>query len=78
MGNCTGVPPRTCWGRGWWGALPEPEPFEAAAKLATDLTITGLRIGTCALMVHHGIDKLGVRLYSVSTLPIVAAYHTDY
>ena len=25
---------------------------------ATDLTITALRIGTCALCVHHGIDKL--------------------
>jgi len=39
-------------------ALPEPEPFEEAAKLATDISITALRLGTCALMVHHGIDKL--------------------
>merc|ERR1711918_244294 len=26
--------------------------------VATDITITTLRLGTCALMVHHGIDKL--------------------
>ena len=25
---------------------------------ATDLTLTALRVGTCALMVHHGIDKI--------------------
>ena len=42
----------------------EPEPFGEVAQLATDLSITALRVGTCALMVHHGIDKLGVRLYS--------------
>ena len=29
-----------------------------AAQLATDLSITALRLGTCVLMVHHGIDKL--------------------
>ena len=27
-------------------------------QAATDLTITALRVGTCALCVHHGIDKL--------------------
>merc|ERR1711924_343145 len=27
-------------------------------QLATDLSITALRLGTCVLMVHHGIDKL--------------------
>merc|ERR1719201_3028198 len=26
--------------------------------LATDVTVTALRVGTCALMIHHGFDKL--------------------
>jgi hypothetical protein len=25
---------------------------------ATDLTLTALRVGTCALMIHHGFDKI--------------------
>jgi uncharacterized membrane protein YphA (DoxX/SURF4 family) len=29
-----------------------------AVKLATDLLLTALRLGTCALMIHHGIDKI--------------------
>jgi uncharacterized membrane protein YphA (DoxX/SURF4 family) len=40
-------------------AVVEPEePLAGATQLATDLSITALRLGTCALMVHHGIDKL--------------------
>ena len=27
-------------------------------QLALDVSVTALRLGTCALMVHHGIDKL--------------------
>jgi len=45
-------------GRGAVVVPEEAEPLAAAAELATDLTLTGLRLGTCALMVHHGIDKL--------------------
>lgn len=36
----------------------EAEPFAEVAQVAQDFTITALRLGTCALMVHHGIDKL--------------------
>ena len=43
-------------GRG--AAVAEEAPFAEAAQLATDLSITALRLGTCVLMVHHGIDKL--------------------
>jgi uncharacterized membrane protein YphA (DoxX/SURF4 family) len=32
----------------------EPE----AIKLASEVFMTALRIGTCALMIHHGIDKI--------------------
>ena len=27
-------------------------------QLAVDLSLTAMRVGTCALMVHHGIDKI--------------------
>merc|ERR1719201_1109162 len=38
---------------------PELEPEDAGpVALATDLAVTALRLGTCVLMVHHGIDKL--------------------
>ena len=53
-------------------ALPEPEPFAEAAQLATDLSITALRVGTFVLMVHHGIDKLEV---CVCHAPIAALAH---
>ena len=39
-------------------AQQEPEAFGEVAQLATDLTVTALRVGTCALMVHHGFDKI--------------------
>merc|ERR1719149_109241 len=41
-------------------AMPEREPADIYAVLSkvTDVTVTALRVGTCALMVHHGIDKL--------------------
>jgi uncharacterized membrane protein YphA (DoxX/SURF4 family) len=29
-----------------------------AVKLASEVLMTALRIGTCALMIHHGIDKI--------------------
>ena len=45
-------------GRGAAVAPAEEAPFAEAAQLATDLSITALRLGTCVLMVHHGIDKL--------------------
>jgi len=32
--------------------------FDDIAEGATDLCILGLRIGTCSLMVHHGLDKI--------------------
>lgn len=35
--------------------------LEKITQVASDLTTTGLRLATCALMVHHGIDKLDVR-----------------
>merc|ERR1719269_299947 len=31
---------------------------EVLQQGATDVTLTALRVGTCALMVHHGIDKI--------------------
>ena len=48
-------------------SIEEPEPFEGAVKVVSDVAITGLRLGTCALMIHHGIDKLTVR----SSLPYI-------
>merc|ERR1719293_623544 len=39
------------------GSLQQDETPEAV-KLATDLLLTVLRLGTCALMIHHGIDKI--------------------
>ena len=44
------------------------------AQIATDLTITTLRLGTCALMVHHGIDKLTVHLCSDARVLPACAY----
>ena len=35
----------------------------------TDVGITALRLGTCALMVHHGFDKIQVTLTAASTAP---------
>jgi len=32
--------------------------FDAFAEGASDLAILGLRVGTCSLMVHHGLDKI--------------------
>ena len=42
--------------------IPEPEPtgFDLQ-EFATDACITTLRLTTCALMVHHGLDKIQVR-----------------
>ena len=37
---------------------PQPEDNAPGADLPVSLAITAIRIGTCALMVHHGIDKL--------------------
>lgn len=42
------------------------EPFGQVAQAATDLTITALRLGTCALMAHHGLDKIQVRTHARS------------
>jgi len=36
----------------------EPEPENPLLQTAGDLGITALRLGTCALMVHHGFDKI--------------------
>merc|ERR1712094_138725 len=36
---------------------PEPE-TSGIQQLGTDLCVTALRLGTCALMVHHGFDKI--------------------
>lgn len=36
----------------------EDSMFDALAGGATDLCILGLRLGTCSLMVHHGLDKI--------------------
>ncbi|EJK51290.1 hypothetical protein THAOC_29549 [Thalassiosira oceanica] len=35
-----------------------PPELTAFAETLTDVSILGLRLGTCALMVHHGVDKL--------------------
>lgn len=32
--------------------------FDNFARGASDLVILGLRLGTCSLMVHHGLDKI--------------------
>merc|ERR1719356_1624973 len=37
--------------------LDENQPPEIVQQLG-ELIITAMRLGTCALMVHHGIDKL--------------------
>merc|ERR1711935_962068 len=36
---------------------PEPE-TSGIQQLGTDLIVTTLRLGTCALMIHHGFDKV--------------------
>merc|ERR1719213_1171839 len=36
----------------------EEAPLQGVFDAVTDLSILGLRLGTCVLMVHHGIDKL--------------------
>merc|ERR1711924_262650 len=36
---------------------PEPE-TSGIQQLGTDLCVTSLRLGTCALMIHHGFDKV--------------------
>lgn len=36
----------------------EESGFDKFAGGATDLCILGLRLGTCSLMVHHGLDKI--------------------
>ena len=44
------------------GKVPEPEPEGLdLQQVATDVCVTTLRIGTCALMYHHGIDKIQAR-----------------
>ena len=57
----------------------ESEPFGQVAQVATDLTITALRLGMCALMVHHGLDKIQVRTHAWSvTLEVCAGMpHTS-
>jgi hypothetical protein len=35
--------------------------FAAFIEPAVGLGITAMRLGTCALMVHHGLDKIEVR-----------------
>merc|ERR1719191_2132432 len=37
---------------------PEESFLGPPTKSLTDLCILGLRLGTCSLMIHHGIDKL--------------------
>ena len=48
--------------------IEEPEP-DGAVQVVQDVAITALRLGTCALMVHHGIDKLTVRSSLPGLLP---------
>ena len=55
--NPFGSPPPT--------PLPTPEEFEEdpgflspVADGVTDVVILGLRLGTCVLMIHHGLDKI--------------------
>merc|ERR1712176_977248 len=45
----TGLPVRRA-------SAPQPEDNSPAADAPVSLAITAIRIGTCALMVHHGID----------------------
>ena len=40
-------------------SIPSSNVGEIAAA-ATDLCVTVMRVGTCALMYHHGIDKIEV------------------
>ena len=37
---------------------PEQQSLEAALEPVANVLATTLRVGTCALMVHHGIDKV--------------------
>ena len=56
------------------GTNPEEAPF-AEPQLATDLSITALRLGTCVLMVHHGIDKLDhVDGFTASVVAVLASF----
>ena len=48
--------------------LAEAEEF-SLKQFAIDAGITTLRLGTCALMIHHGFDKVQVTLTSASTAP---------
>ena len=41
---------------------PEPEPELDIKQFAIDAGVTTLRLGTCALMVHHDFDKIQVPL----------------
>ncbi len=44
--------------------LPEPEPeTNSLGDLAQDVAIAVLRLGTCSLMYHHGIDKIQARAF---------------
>ena len=36
----------------------EADPIAEVAEVAKDVAITSVRLGTCALMVHHGLDKI--------------------
>ena len=40
---------------------PQPDAPSEIETLAKDVSITALRIATCSLMYHHGIDKIQVR-----------------
>jgi len=39
-------------------SIRQEQTFDEAAQVVTDLSTTALRLGTCALMIHHGFDKL--------------------
>jgi len=39
-------------------SIPEPSKIDALAQITTDVGILALRVGTCSLMLHHGIDKV--------------------
>jgi uncharacterized membrane protein YphA (DoxX/SURF4 family) len=39
-------------------SLQQDETTPEAIKLASEVFMTALRLGTCALMIHHGIDKI--------------------
>ena len=43
---------------------------EQITSVATDLALTGMRVGTCALMIHHGIDKIEVRSCRKPSMPV--------